>query len=558
MLLDRKLSSEGGNQQGSALLAALGLTAVAAVIAIVVTSTSLFSVGYTTSTLAAVQSQAAAEAGVDFAAASISSLTTACQSTYSSSSAPKFTVAVSYSEVNPVPSPIPSTGLTWLSGCPTLAATLVKFVSTGTASNPGLVGNSGGNTRRVEAVYPFRPNPAGTGAALYSFAQTDQTATNLTLTTGASASPSIQYYRAPNGLICTSAGNIIHGNLIVGSGNVSIGTQCTIDGSLSTGGLITSMAGTVVGNVTSSAPSTTAAPAISVTNNGTVLGDVYAAGPVSVDGTVRNVVAGPGLGTTSITAMPTGSVTVAGTVTGRNLVRARIFENQTGMVAPPAPFVPGWVDYPYSAADWSGYTEFVLPANQCDKVSVASAMTTLLLASTPQIFNALACTSAASATNPSGGGPNFDNLPPTMTLKSNLVIVATSLKFASSGNSFVANSVAPHKKLWLIIPDRGLTGTDLTANRQPDCLSSQAISVGKLTIAVPGNVDGMIYSPCPITNSPVSWQGQIYTNGMSMSNGFQLSYVPMGLPGYDLTTGGGSSGAAPGVLGTRSSIRNIF
>ena len=550
MLLIRRLSRDGENERGSALLAALGLTAVAAVIAIVVTTTSLFSVGYTTSTLAAVQSQAAAEAGVDFAAASVSSTTTACQANYSNSSAPKFTVAVSYSVISPVPSPIPSTGVTWVSGCPTLAATLVKFVSTGTASNAGLVGNTGGNTRRVEAVYPFRANPAGTGAALYSYQQTDRTATNLTLTTGASATPSIQYFAAPNGLVCTSASNTITGNLIVGSGDVTVGTGCQINGSLSTGGKILSMAGTVVGNLTSSAiPSPSSpAPTITVTGNGTVLGDVYAAGPVSISGPVKNVVAGPGLGTTSIFSMPTGTgtVTVAGTVTGSGLDRTRIFENQFGMVAPAAPFVPGWVDYPYSPTDWTGYLPSVLTQADCSSATVVTAKVLAAIALPASIIDATACDSA---------GPTFSGLPRTLTLTGNLVIVAKALKFPSSGNSFVSStsvSTAPHQKLWLIIPDPIVDQLPT-----PAACAAHTIDVGSLTVAPSGNVDGMIYSPCPITNSPVSWQGQIYTNGMSMSNGFQLSYVPMGLPGYDLANPPGSPGAAPGVLGTRTSIRNI-
>ena len=546
MLLIRSLSRDDENERGSALLAALGLTAVAAVIAIVVTTTSLFSVGYTTSTLAAVQSQAAAEAGVDFAAASVSSTTTACQANYSNSSAPKFTVAVSYSVINPVPSTISSTGLTWVSGCPTLAATLVKFVSTGTASNAGLVGNSGGNTRRVEAIYPFRANPAGTGAALYSYQQTDRTATNLTLTTGASATPSIQYFAAPNGLVCTSAGNSITGNLIVGSGDVTVGTGCQINGSLSAGGVI-SMAGTVTGNVTSSAPSSTSAPAISVT--GTVGNSVYAGGPVSISGPVtRNVVAGPGLGITTISDRVSGSVTVAGTVNYSHggTVVGSVSVGQLGMVAPAVPFVPGWVDYPYSSTDWTGYLPSVLTQADCSSATVVTAKVLAAIALPASIIDATACDSA---------GPTFSGLPRTLTLTGNLVIVAKGLQFPSSGNSFVSStsvSTAPHKKLWLIIPD-----PIVDQRPTPAACATHTIDVGSLTVAPSGNVDGMIYSPCPITNSPVSWQGQIYTNGMSMSNGFQLSYVPLGLPGYDLANPPGSPGAAPGVLGTRTSIRNI-
>ena len=555
MLLVSRMSRNVENEQGTALLAALGLTAVAAVIAIVVTTTSLFSVGFTTATQAAVQSQAAAEAGIDFAAASVSSTTTACQASYSNSSAPLFTVTVSYSTLSPVPSPLPDTGMTWVSGCPTLGATLVKFVSTGTASSPGLVGNAGGNTRRVEAIFPFRPNAPGTGATLYSFSQTDSTGTNFTLTQGSTtATPSIQYLTAPGGLVCTSANNTINGNLVVGSGSVTIGTQCQINGDLSAGGVIT-VKGTVTGNVTSASSSS---PAISVT--GQVNGSIYAGGPVSIGGPIGgNVVAGPGGGTTTISATVGGSVVAAGAVSPpvTTLVTGTITQNKTGMVAPTAPFVPGWVDYPWSTYSLTafqnlGYTENILPAASCTSAAaVNTELSRELALPTPQIFNALACGAA---------GPNFGNLPSTVTLTNNLVIVASSLAFPNSGNSFVSSvstSSSPHRKLWLIIPDMNLTGVGTPPLPQPDCPGPQTISVGKLTVSASGNVDAMIYSPCYIANSPNSWQGQIYASGLKMSNGFQINYVPLGLPGYDLSNGGGNSGPAPGVLGTRTSIRNI-
>jgi cytoskeletal protein CcmA (bactofilin family) len=559
MLLITRTSRDPENEQGTALLAALGLTAVAAVIAIVVTTTSVFSVGYTTSTQAAVQAQAAAEAGIDFAAAGVSSTTAACQPSYSNPpSAPKFTVAVSYSAISPVPSPLPpAAGLNWVSGCPTLSATLVRFVSTGTASSLGLVGNSGGNTRKVEAIYPFNPTSFGTGAALYSYSQTDNTGTNFTLNQGAGAPPaSIQYLTAPGGLACTSANNNIHGSLVVGSGSVTVGPGCTIDGDLSAGGDI-SVAGLVKGNVTSAASSS---PAISVT--GAVNGYVFAGGPMSIRGPVGgNVTAGPATGITSISATVGGTVTVSGTVTVANasppLVRSGIITQNASVVGPIPPFVPGWVDYAYSLPDsqkWTGspllYNENVLPATSCSSAGLVndamSAALALGASGQPQIFNALSCGAA---------GPNFGNLPSTVTLTSNLVIVAKSINFPASGNSFVSTlptPTSPHKDLWLIIPDNGPT-TD-----QPDCARGSSISVGKVTISASGNVDAMIYSPCAITNSPASWQGQIYSSSFKMSSGFEITYVPLGLPGYDLGKGPGSPGTAVGLIGTRISIRNTL
>ena len=111
-----------------------------------------------------------------------------------------------------------------------------------------------------------------------------------------------------------------------------------------------------------------------------VNGSIYAGGPVSIGGPVQgNVVAGPGAGTTTISATVGGSVVAAGAVSPpvTTLVTGTITQNKTGMVAPIAPFVPGWVDYPWSTYSLTkfqdlGYTENILPAASCTSAAAVN------------------------------------------------------------------------------------------------------------------------------------------------------------------------------------------
>jgi len=61
----------------------------------------------------------------------------------------------------------------------------------------------------------------------------------------------------------------------------------------------------------------------------------------------------------------------------------------------------------------------------------------------------------------------------------------------------------------------------------------------------------MVYSPCPISNSnKLTWRGQYYGSQVSFSNNSELTYVPIGVPGFDLGNGSGGPGGAGAVGGT--------
>ena len=60
----------------------------------------------------------------------------------------------------------------------------------------------------------------------------------------------------------------------------------------------------------------------------------------------------------------------------------------------------------------------------------------------------------------------------------------------------------------------------------------------------------MVYTPCPVTNSnQLTWRGQYYAGTVAFSNNSQLTYVPIGIPGFDLGNGAGGPGGSGAVGG---------
>ena len=526
------------------MLVALGLTAVASIIAITITSSSLYAVGYTTSTRSGVQAQAAGEAGIDYAAAKLA--TSVCQSQYGPTvTEPVFTVAVSSSLLSA--SATGDVDTSWVAGCPTSAAfKRVKLVSQGSANTLGMLGNASGDKRKVEAIYPYTPTPptwiTASGAAIYSFSQTDSTINNLDINSSSATPATIQYL---SGSASCTSGSTIHGSVILGQGGASLASGCLIDGDLYAAGSVSLNSAIVTGNV--SADSGTY-PSVSLAPSATVQGNVSAGGPVLVQGAVGgNIVAGPAGGVTKISGSVGGSVIVAGTLnTSGGTIIGSTVTGKTGIVAPVIPFVPGWVDYPYSLSDWSpgGFTEFVI--SDCSNTGFVTAMTAMLASSTPKVLNGLAC---------GASGLDFTKLSSTQTLTSDLVVIANS--FNLGNNNFVSSNVANTRNMWLITPDRGVGG-NLIANQFPNCPTGGTFKMASHTTVSP-QVNALIYSPCTITNSADVWQGQIYAAGTKTANAFVLNYVPIGIPGVNLSDGTSTSITIPGtgVLGIRTALRNI-
>lgn len=525
------------NEQGSAILGVLGVMGVTIVIAVTTTTASLHAVGITTSTRASVEAEAAAEAGIDYAASQLA--TSVCQPQYSSSTAPIFSVVVSYSNLATSPG---TTDTSWVVGCPSsTSAQRLKLVSIGTATTAGVAGNTTGNSRKVEAIYPYTPSPpastiTASGPATYSFFQQDQTINNMTITQGGTVRPSVVYLSGS--ATCTS-GSRITGDVVLGGGGLSVTSGCTINGDLSTAGVVSIQSGEVTGNV--NAGGVQGGTSVTLASPGEIDGNIFAAGPVTIAGKVGgNAVAGPVAGASSFSSNSSvgGSVVSAGTVSASpGVIKGTITQNQAGIVTPTVPFAPPWVDYAYSPSDWvasNGTPYSVLTMATCTSSVLSNALATLAGSTTPMILDTRVC---GSVTNFSG----YD-----MTLTSDSVIIANGFNF--SNNNIQASS-APYKRLWIIIPDT-------VADRQPTCPAGSTASIGN-NVQVGPHVAAMIYSPCAISNGGDVWTGQMYSSSIGTSSAFLLNFIQVGLPTVNLSTGQYLAPTGTGVLGDRTSIRDL-
>lgn len=535
--LNKNSDTASRNDRGSAIIGVLGVMGVTGVIALTITSMSFHAVGYSTSTRAGVQAEAAAEAGIDFAAAKLA--TSICQAQYSSTSAPIFVVAIAYSTFQTSPG---DTDTSWVSGCPTSTdAKRLKLVSTGWASTLGVAGNSSGNMRKVEAIYPYTPTPPAytiipSGPAIYAYAQADPTINNLTITQASTTRPSLMYL---SGSVTCNSGTTIMGDVILGAGALAITSGCTINGDLSASSVVSIQSGEVTGNVNSA--SVQSGISVSLSNSAIVDGNIFAAGPVSVNGKVGgNIVAGPSVGTSTFSSQSSvgGSVISAGAVSASaGVIKGTISMNQSGIITPTIPLVPGWVDYAYSASDWQtsdGASYAVLTMMACDATTLANSLITIENSLTPIILDTRVCGS-----NTNFGGYN-------LTLTSDTVIIANG--FSLSSNDIESASTS-EKRLWIIIPDTVVDG-------QPTCsANSYAKIVNHVTVGP--HIGAMIYSPCLISNAGDVWRGQMYASSVSSNSSFTLNFLPIGLPTVNLSTGQFLPPPGTGVLGDRTSIRDL-
>ncbi len=533
-------SSSAMRDRGSALIGVLGVMGVASVIGVTSVTMSIHAVGYTTSTRAGVQAEAAAEAGIDFAAANLA--TSVCQSTYASTTAPVFSVAVSYSTLQASPGDIDAS---WVSGCPTSTdAARLKLISTGWASEYGVAGNSSNDFRKVEAIYPYTPTPPSyvitpSGPSLYAYAQIDPTINNLTITQASTTRPSLQYYTGS--ATCTS-GTVIQGDVILGAGALAITSGCTINGDLWASGAISISSGEVTGNVISDDTHTGVGQyAVTLATSSIIDGSLFASGGVDISGKIGgNIVAGPNALSSNFgnNSSVGGSVVTSGSVTApAGVIKGTITTNKGGIVTPVIPAAPPWIDFAYNPGDWktnAGAPFTVLTMTTCSSANLTSALNTAQASTNPMIVDTRVC----------GNSTDLRGIP--LSLHSDLVIIANS--FTMSANN-IQSSDTTDKRFWVIIPDALL-------DHQPTCPNNASPSIGQ-NVTVGPHVGAMIYSPCEVSNSGDIWRGQMYASSVATSSNFTLNYLPIGLPTVNLSTGQFLSPPGTGILGGRASIRDL-
>jgi len=530
----RRLRHSGSPEQGSAIIAVIG---IAAVILIFVTVSGNLLVGamhFSSSTRAGVQAQSAAEAGVVVAEADLTK--GVCNAPYSSSVAPVYSVKVSYQ--------LPDiSGTTWHAGCPSNNpdVKMVKIVSTGSGT--------GSTTKKiVETIFNYipavLPQPVqGTGPGVFGYAVADSSITNLTINQQGTTRPSLVF---ANGSMTCQSGGYLQGDVILGGGSYSTTSACTVNGDVYASNSVSiSNNSSILGNVV--ATGVVGGYSVTLAKGSTINGNIVSEGPDSVGDKVGgSITAGPLTGTTAINGAVGGSVVSAGSVSvgSKGSVAGSITKNKTGIPTPVLPVTaPPWADFGYVPGDWvdpSGNPYTVVNVTNC----AADVAAKINAATGPTIVNAL-----------SGSGCNggFVNLTgQNLTLKADVALFANGYELKSQTITSSTPTIKGAERLWMITPDANLT------NSKPDCPTGGSQSLLDNQVVNDSSVDIMLYTPCGLGSTGSSIWGQIYASDVKFDNNFVLNFVAVGLPGWDLGIGvHNSTSYVPGHLSSIFSSRNI-
>jgi hypothetical protein len=206
------------------MIAVIGLLAVTSMITMTVTGATVQALSYTSLTRAGVQSNAAAEAGVDAMLAEL--FADECPATGelavtqgavdpaltgAAADAPFFVATVAQRI---------SGAAAWTSGCPNGATTQIRIQSTGFAADAGVAESaSGRDASAVQAVYEWTPganSAAVTGAAVFSYG-----------TPGLSNSLELLSFNGNSANVIVAEGNIlcsnsvyVEGDIVAANGNI--------------------------------------------------------------------------------------------------------------------------------------------------------------------------------------------------------------------------------------------------------------------------------------------------------------------------------------------------
>lgn len=493
MLLRRWEQFRAGNERGSALVAVLGVMVVGLILTTLIASSVVRAFGFSSSTRAAVQSQAAADAGVAAARAGLYVVgNCALQPTpgqYSSSGSLTYTAKVLF-----------DSGSGFTAGCPSLSATRVQIISTGTAQARGVAGVTGGNTRTVEATFNYvtpGPHPSGYGIDLYGGGDIQA---NSSLDLSESGGLIVQ-----NGnLTCSNNGVVINGDVVVG-GNLDFtdgsthNWECAINGNASVSGAATlGSKGTISGNLSAASlsPWNPAAPHANVA----------------------------------------GTYTVSSTI----------------------PPIPPWTDVGYVPSDWVDSSN--APFQVITAPAVASCtLNSGTLGGTASPGKGVIIDMRLCPGGPSAGNNTSIALTSDVVIFANQFNFSNvnSLAFSSSSGSV-------HRLWLITpdnVKDQQPTcdRTAASPDTQGDFNVKNNLSASDV-IATTNAIQAMIYTPCAfLAKNGFTWNGQIYAGQPSiLNNNPTFTFAQIGIAGCDLGTGICSTSLpTPAHPGASISNRNL-
>jgi cytoskeletal protein CcmA (bactofilin family) len=562
-------SNASVRQNGSALIAVVGVMFLGLIVVAVIASVLTSAFTFSTVARAEVQSQAAAESGIASAMAGLNTKLSCegTQGTYQSSVVPFFRATV-WRSID---------GISWIRGCPVSTTKQVRIISTGSAQAKGILNASAGDSKIVEAIFAYGKSGSGSGGGsamyVYSIGQLD---TYHVMSPGGEGSD----VAVRTGNFACTGPTIVEGSVMVAEGSANLTNSCVVRGSvLANGSVALTTQSSILGDVTSSAGgisigNTTAHVGGSVFANGSftnhgsvgdsveatgvvtlvqgssVAGNLLAGSTVAVSGLVSGAITTPGNLELDAIAHVTGNIVVGGTVTyghltgsaavtalhAQGIVVGSISFGVAGLQAPTpksAPIVADWVDYEYKYSDWqsAGFDhEITWPSalgcrlGDSNSTSPSGALYAfyqqLKNLTVPTVVDARGCSTI--------GGDISLPLTTDVAFIANNFDVDTMAVWGADSNLH---------SIWFISPDAQPSVPG------PQCLKKGGEFIINSTSTIGSGVNAMAYAPCSIAiNNGTEWTGMLYSGDMNGGGGTRvLNYVPMGIPGSAI--GGGGSGA---------------
>jgi len=515
MLLLRTLFARKRDDSGSALVAVVGVVVVLAIVGATLVATTIFNSGVTSATRANVQAQAAAEGGIDAVRAALPS----CVSGIYSSPAgvqPQYTATVWHRSTATAPWGTP--------GCPAATSTQVRIVAVGTAQTKGVLGQSGGDTATMEAVFdrtPAGPPPPEFPRAVVGDKKIS-TVTGFTL--GAPAGP-------PD---MATTGDFTCNTAMANGGQLYVGGKLTATGGCNPGGSVyvrgdfyCSDSMTITGDLAVEGDVTFASTSCRVTGKLWAGGTLSAAASGHVGGNlwVKGSLTGEPL------AVGGTSVRVGGAITSaaRSAYEPRLTQPDSSLAKPDVSTMYDAGTFPhlkasdarwstFTAGSWRTLTEAKRPESWINVCSIQGTWTQPVT-----ITSNTKLDTTGTAECPAGltiGGDGF-----TFELKADLVLVVNG--FTQIGNIKVQSGDGAEHSLWIVHP-WGPTQTACPLHQYSIPAPNVQLNSGTWT-QDQAKIRVMLYSATGVhVGTTPALRGQVYGCNVNLATAMTLSYAPVG------------------------------
>lgn len=504
------------DESGQALVMVLGMILLMGVVLTVIASSAVFGAYFTTQTRASVESQAAADAGVDFAYASLVSDPAGCAAVggvYSSATAPSFSAEISYQQVEGGP---------WVDGCPDLADSnnfpeQVKIVSSGTAQQIGSGGFDSGDSTTVEALWTKPVDPP-------SFEQAIRGDLGIEFNTGTTVFDSdVQGDIYSEGELECPTGMNIAGSLI-STGHVDYRGNCVIQGDLYAKSVYSSDARSssplvkgnmyVIDDVTPNSGG--GGSNFYFGGGGDYNNTLNVAGDIRVGDKIHRYCFYPGRAANSNWSLYSNGSACGADGSGTKVqmgLGAAAIEAAYPKVDP---FIAVTTDYPafegWEEKEWTDYSGNVVNGQGCKTTSPA----TIRVETNTRIDTTNACASKGMTLGDWGGGLTIE-------LGADLVIFATEI--GMKGTLTVKSIDGEYHSLYVVDP----APSDTYECPAPGSTVGTGISVAAPTLTQDTQTAILLYSPEKVHfNSGLKWGGQIYACETRIASGMELDFRKVG------------------------------